>query len=320
MNRWIAVLLLAALGHAYADDDDDDHERAVPDHDGPPSLSAAQIEALGVRMARPQPAARRRPWNAYGRVLSPAALYADLAELERTAATERAAAVEHRRLDGLHRAQGNAALSAVQAAQLAHRHAGWSAREAEVAFASTWGPLARMDAAERRALVEALVAGQGCLLRADLPGRSSLGALPQAAWLDVDGVQVSARVLGALPGTASGLSGVAVLLHADPVPGGLASGVRLPVTLLAETQDGVLVPKAALIYDEQGAYVYRVMEAPNEQGHRQFEPATVSLLHPQGDSWLVGGLDDEVTVVVHGAGVLWSLQGLDAAALDDDDE
>ena len=40
---------------------------------------------------------------------------------------------------------------------------------------------------------------------------------------------------------------------------------------------------------------------------------------PSGDGWLVGGLDDDDRIVVHGAGVLWSLEGVGEMPADDDD-
>jgi hypothetical protein len=44
------------------------------------------------------------------------------------------------------------------------------------------------------------------------------------------------------------------------------------------------------------------------------------LLLPYGDGWLVEGVDDDDTVVVHGAGVLWSLQGVGVQPSPDDDD
>ena len=46
----------------------------------------------------------------------------------------------------------------------------------------------------------------------------------------------------------------------------------------------------------------------------------VTLLMPHGDGWLVQGVDDDDEIVVHGAGVLWSLEGVGARAADDEDE
>ena len=52
----------------------------------------------------------------------------------------------------------------------------------------------------------------------------------------------------------------------------------------------------------------------------RYAPVKVTLLVPYGDGWLVQGVDDDDDVVVHGTGVLWSLEGVGAHPADDDDE
>jgi hypothetical protein len=44
------------------------------------------------------------------------------------------------------------------------------------------------------------------------------------------------------------------------------------------------------------------------------------LLAPYGDGWLVQGVDDDDDIVVRGAGVLWSLEGVGTRASDDDED
>jgi hypothetical protein len=44
------------------------------------------------------------------------------------------------------------------------------------------------------------------------------------------------------------------------------------------------------------------------------------LLAAAGGDWLTEGLDDDDEVVVQGAGVLWSLQGMAGHVPDDDDD
>jgi hypothetical protein len=45
----------------------------------------------------------------------------------------------------------------------------------------------------------------------------------------------------------------------------------------------------------------------------------VNLRLAYGDGWLVDGVVVDDKIVVRGAGVLWSLQGLGAQAVEDDD-
>ena len=51
----------------------------------------------------------------------------------------------------------------------------------------------------------------------------------------------------------------------------------------------------------------------------QYARKKVALLMPSGDGWLVDGLDDDDLIVVRGAGVLWSLEGIGSVPEDDDD-
>jgi hypothetical protein len=70
-----------------------------------------------------------------------------------------------------------------------------------------------------------------------------------------------------------------------------------------------LVPAVALLYGEKGAYVYRDV-GRNTGGKHQYEAVAVQLLSAVGDGWLVSGLNASDAIVVDGAGVLWSLQGI----------
>src|SRR5256885_2875608 len=129
------------------------------------------------------------------------------------------------------------------------------------------------------------------------------------ALLDIDGVSVAARVLGSLPRTDSQLQGAAWLLAIERAPAGLGPGAHVRVLLERAPVKGLLVPAVALLYGENGAYVYRdARRSPG--GKHQYEAAAVQLLAAVGDGWLVSGLEASDAIVVQGAGVLWSLQGI----------
>jgi multidrug efflux pump subunit AcrA (membrane-fusion protein) len=71
----------------------------------------------------------------------------------------------------------------------------------------------------------------------------------------------------------------------------------------------VLVPAAALLYAADGTYVYRQVQARGADTFA-YTPVTVKPLARLGSAWLVDGLTRTDQVVVQGAGVLWSLQGI----------
>ena len=111
-----------------------------------------------------------------------------------------------------------------------------------------------------------------------------------------------------------------LLLEIDHPPLGLAAGARIPLWLYGGERAGMLVPRDAILYGENGAYVYKQVTARTAAEKTRFLPVKVTLLMPYGEGWLVQGVDDDDEIVVHGAGVLWSLEGVGARAADDEDE
>jgi len=124
----------------------------------------------------------------------------------------------------------------------------------------------------------------------------------------VDGTGVDARVLGPLPRADAATQSSGWLLRIEPAPEGLGAGARVRVQLQARAANGLLVPSTALLYGEQGAYVFRASETAG--GGAQYTAVPVRPLLRLGEGWLVDGLERNDRVVVQGAGVLWSLAGI----------
>ncbi|HVC31459.1 MAG TPA: hypothetical protein VND24_09755 [Steroidobacteraceae bacterium] len=282
-----------------------------------PTLSAEQQRAVGIVIAVAPAANLPQRIAAFGRVLDPAQLVADAGRLDSSRAAADAAAAETARLKGLYR-HADTSLKALQLAQAAQTEAQARMRQAQAEFLLRWGPLAQLGDAQRTALIEQLAAGRQLLLRADLPGRHSVGRMPKRALVDVDGVEVPARVLGPLPEAAVRLQSVGLLLQISHAPPGLGPSAQLPVVLEGSAGDGRVVPDGALLYGRRGVYVYHVLPEKTKDGDTQFAPLTVTLLQQVGGGWLVSGLNADDRIVVHGAGALWSLQGLSSASGDED--
>jgi hypothetical protein len=281
-----------------------------------PALSAAQQHAVGIIIATVPVVDLPQHINAYGHVLDPSELVADASQLESARVVARAAAAEAARLKGLYRS-ANTSLKALQSAEAARTEAQAHARQARATFRLHWGPLAHLRSAQRARLIDAIIDGRVLLLRADLIGRHSLGTLPRQAMVEVDGLGVPARVLGILA-QSSHMQSVGVLLQMSHPPAGLGPGARLPVALDGRALDGRLVPKGALLYGQRGAYVYHVLPRKTKDGDTRFAPLRVMPLQAVDGSWLVTGLHTGDRIVVQGAGVLWSLQGLGSVAGDND--
>jgi hypothetical protein len=174
-----------------------------------------------------------------------------------------------------------------------------------------------MAPAERQKLLAAIARGQTLLLRANLPGRHSLGSLPDTAQVDVDGVDVSGRILGIMQQTDETQS-VGLLVAVANAPEGLGSGARVPVALMMAKRTGALLPRTAVLYDERGSYVFEQLTDKSNPARARYERHDVKLLQRNGEGWLVTGVDDNDDIVFEGAGVLWSLQGTGAQMADND--
>jgi hypothetical protein len=282
-----------------------------------PSLTSGQQRAAGVAVAHPLAASAPERIDGLGLVLDATTLVSDMGETTTATVAEHSASAELARLRALYEGGAGASLKMLEAAQADQAKAEAQAQFAAARFALRWGPLAALPIDARRKVIEASTSGRSLLLRADLPGRHTLGASPSNAVLDVDGIQVPGRVLGILRETTE-LQSVALLIEVPKAPRGLGPGARMRVAVLGAERKGWLLPRDALLYDESGAYVYKQLTKKTEAERARYVPVKVRPLLPYGDGWLVEGVDDDDDIVVHGAGVLWSLQGVGAQQHDDD--
>jgi hypothetical protein len=312
----ILCILLGCWVCAFGDNDDDDAQAAAPA--AAPTLNAEQQSAGGIVVAHPLKVQAPQHLDALGLVLDPVALITDSGEMTAAAAAQQAASAELARLHRLY-GGGGASLKGLEAAQAEQAKAQAEAQSATLRYAMHWGPLAALPAPQRQKLLEAAASGRALLVRADVPGRHILGTLPPSATLSVDGIEVPGRVLGALR-QSSEVQSAAVLVLVRNAPAGLGPGARVPITLSAAPRAGLLLPQGAVFYDESGAYVYKRTNAAAGNRKLRYAPVKVTLLMAYGEGWLVDGVDNDDEIVVQGAGVLWSLQGLGGLAVDDDQD
>jgi hypothetical protein len=315
----LALLLVLLQASASRADDDDDQPRQVlqPDSSGAFALTRSQQQAVGIRIDHPVQMSGPRQIDAYGLVLDPVLLVTDAGHVDSTQAAADAATADAARLDALYRNNVDASLRALQAAHSLAAETAAQAQTASATFRLQWGPIAALGAAKRRELIDALSAGRQLLVRADVPGHQLLGNLGARALVIVDGVSVEARVLGALPRTDPQSQSAGWLLQIDRRPEGLGPGARAQVQLQAAPASGALVPAAALLYGDQGAYVYRETGVGTDKS--QYAAVPVKLLVRVGDGWLVDGLGRGDSIVVQGAGVLWSLEGISTFSAAEDE-
>lgn len=317
-SRRAAVCILLSCSLCAVGDNDDDSAGAAQ-QTAVPTLNNEQQRAAGIVVAHPLATKTPQRIEALGVVLDPTALVSDAGEMTAAAAAEQSASAELARLRGLYGGGAGASLKMLEAAQADQAKMHAESQSATARYALHWGALAALPTLERQKLLDASASGHSLLLRADLPGRHSLGALPRNALLDVDGIQVSGRVLGVLRQSTE-LQSVGLLIEVKNAPVGFGPGARVPVALLSAPRSGLLLPRDAVFYDENGAYVYKQLTQPPGEQKARYAPVKVTLLLAYGDGWLVDGVDDDDNIVVRGAGILWSLQGIGGHAVDDDDD
>jgi hypothetical protein len=279
-------------------------------------LTAVQRDSAGIAIGRAAAGSLPAQVTAFGQVLDPASLVAEAGQLQAAQAAERAAAAELKRLQGLYKAEASSSLRMVQAAAAEQTRAHSQYRAALATFTEHWGRLSRLPASQLEQLIDYASKGTHLLVRASLLGQQSVGALPQGAWLEVDGVKVAAQVLDVLPQGSSEVQGAALLLEVTGPPRGLGPGARVPVTLLYNAQSGVVIPASAVLYTERGACVYR-QTAGDGADRLRFAQVPVELLQRLSAGWLVRGVGAGDLIVVQGAGALWSLAQPSANAVDD---
>jgi hypothetical protein len=292
-------------------------EKANDDQSTPLSLTVAQQEAVGIRIERPLPLSSAPAVEGYVTVLDPALLVTDLGHVESSAAAAAAASAEAERTQRLYRDEAQASLRSWQAAQAQAAEADAQARAASINFGLQWGPLAQLGTDARRKLLEELSTGRTLLLRADVPGRHVGTQIDHRALVEVDGINVAAEVLGPLPRTNGPSQSAGWLLEITRAPQGFGPGARGLAHLHAvSAARGLLIPASALLYSQDGAYVYR-----QEGGAAAFHYAAVPVrpLTRVGNAWLVEGLTPADPVVTQGAGVLWSLQGISSFSAAEED-
>jgi hypothetical protein len=306
-------MCVALIAPAFATPGDDDDDASA---DKALVLTRAQVSAVGIVVAQPVAASPVQRIAAFGRVLDSAALIGDFAELDAMRTTERTATSEVERLRGLHAGGAAASLKTVQAALAEQSRARAQADTATARLGSRWGRLATMAPIDRQQLLQRLRSGNLALLRAEVPGRQSLSGVPQRAQITIDGIAHAARVTGVLRESGGESTNPALLIELPAAPPGLSSGARLAVTIEGDPVAGFIIPRAALLHDEQGAHVYQGLAAPANADTSHYARRNIELLMPVGESWLVRGVDADDRIVVRGVGLLWSMQ--DSATVDDD--
>jgi|KBSSwiStaDraftv2_1062776.scaffolds.fasta_scaffold373155_2 hypothetical protein len=252
---------------------------------------------IGLQTAPLQAAHLRPEIKAYGQILDPTPYASLLIENLSAQAALQASSNEFQRVKTLFAQEQNVSARAMETAEAAMKRDFLLLAATKAKLALALGePLSGHT--NLQAFVDALIALKHGLVRLDLPIGESLPAPPEAARITLLGGDERprlARFLGAAPLASAQTQGQGFLFLIEtnpPPPGTAAIGwVQMP----GHPQEGVLVPRAAILRHAGEAFVYV------QTGDDSFERKPVELERPLDSGFFAHGLSLTNRVVIAGA-------------------
>ena len=283
------ALAWTILRHDHGGDDEAPEaktEASRADHDDARSvvkLATLAQQHAGLETAPLQAADLQPEVKAYGRVLDPAPLAAQVVELATARAALEASTKEFNRLKVLHAPDQSVSTRALEGADAAMTHDRIALDAAQLKLVAAWGK-AIAEQPDLPAFVRALAALETALVRVDVPPGTALAAPPtgaRLATLTAPDAPVDAQFLGpavAVDPQTQG-QGFLFLLRGNPFRPGAA--VVAWLGLPGEEEKGVIVPRSAVVRHEGEAFIYVQSSAED------FERRNIELAHPTGPGWFV---------------------------------
>ncbi|MGO4702431.1 hypothetical protein [Dyella sp. 2RAB6] len=290
----VRLLLLASLALPIAD-------AAATEVD------AATQTRLGLALVELRAAQAPVELAATVEVLDPSTLAKTADDIAALQATADASNAEARRVQALFAADGNMSRKAVEAARAQAAVDQAKLQQVRTQLRMDWGSaIAALDAQALHARAESLLDGRMAWLKAEPLAVPAAGF--QAAGALLRPGDVTARVLGPLPRSTSGLAG-GWLLEA---PGaGLMPGMTLTARMrgAAAGATGVLLPRSAVVRWNGLAWAYVATDATH------FERRAVNALAITAEGWIVGApFKPGEKAVARGAETLIALDAAPPAA------
>ena len=267
-------------------------------------LDAAAQKQAGLKVAPLAKMQLPHEVKAFGRVLDPTTLATGLGEMVSAQAQLEVSMKEFERLKILHEENQNVSARAFEAAQAAARRDRALAEAAQVRFAAAWGKaIASRPDLDR--VTHALVSQQMALIRVDVPAGDTLPEPPTAgriAPLTAEEHPAAAELVGPAPSVDPQTQGTGYLFllktGAPPPNAAVVAWLSLP----GDAEQGVLIPRSAIVRHEGEAFVYF------QTGEETFIRQEVELAHPLEEGWFAPaeGLPADPKVVLAGAQQLLS--------------
>lgn len=263
-----------------------------------------QISA-GIVTANPQAMGLPPELKGYGRVLDPTPLAGSLLDIESAEAAFDASAKEYERVKVLFAQNQNASVRALESAEAAMKRDRALFDAARVRLLTGWGkPLAEREDLPK--MVKALTALESALVRIDLPPNESLFSPPTGARLvslSDESRSAEADFLSPASMTEAQVQGKGFLFllrtnSLELTPGTAVTGF---LKLRGEPQQGVLVPRSAVVRHEQRTWVYV------QTDNATFARKPIVLNNATDSGWFITeGLSPSGTIAVSGVQALLS--------------
>jgi hypothetical protein len=280
---------------------------AAADEAPPPGtvhLETDEQEKADLQMAKPTTMEFKPETTGYARVIDPASLVSELAEVEMDKAAFDASGKALARLQTL-QASDNASAQALETADAAAKHDQSMLTSAQAKMFSEWGPaLAGRD--DLPQLAHSLLVREAALVRVDIPGGEKLPAEPLAFNLSPvmsEATPVAAELLGPAASAdpqAQGSAFLVILRQNPPAPG---TQMAAWITGADVGQKGLRLPGLAIVRYDSDTFIYAQTNSEDFERRRVKVGATLR----NGDVFIPSG---EVTaqdqVVVKGAAQLLS--------------
>ena len=247
------------------------------------TLDREAQERAGLKTVPLEAAALEPAVKAYGHVLDPAPLAAQLIDVATARAALDASTKEFDRLKVLHAPDQNVSTRMLEGAEAALKHDQIALDAAQLKLVAGWGT-AIAGQPDLPAFVHSLASLESALVRVDVPLGTALPGPPTRARLSAPTAAeppVDAQLLGSAvtadPKTQG--QGFLLLVRASSLRPGAVVTAWLGTSGPAET--GVIVPRSAIVRHEGGAFVYV------QSSDDAFERRRVELTRPTENGWFV---------------------------------
>jgi hypothetical protein len=266
-------------------------------------LETDEQEKADIQTASPVAMEYKPETKGYARVLDPATLAGELADIQSGAAALDASTKELTRLQTL-KASDNASEEALEAAEAAVKQNQAQLTAARAKLLSEWGPAfaGRSDLSQ---LVTALLARESALVRIDVPGGETLPAEPRdvrVTPIQGNAAPMPVEVLGPAPMADAQAQGSAFLALLKQTPPPVDTMMIALITGGGPGQPGFQLPGSAIIRYEGDTFVYAQTNSEDFERWRVKLGAELR----DGSVFITSGVTAQDHIVVSGASQLLS--------------